>query len=72
MTQGRTLEESERLIAKFERLPGAKAVKSSIEVVFVFIQPDELKGLLEWIRLKAWTRQRAKAGDQQSFEDFYL
>lgn len=68
---GRKLEESQELIAKFEKLPGAKAVKASLDVVFVYIQPDELKGLLEWIRLKAWTRHRAKAGDQQ-FEDFYL
>lgn len=69
---GRDLEESERLIAKFNCMPGAKALTAVLDRIFVFIQPDEVKGLLELIRLKAWTRHQSKGRDPKAFEDFYL
>lgn len=71
MTQGRTLEESERLIAKFFKMPLAKAIDGLLDRAFLFIEPTQVLGLLELIRFKAWTRHRAKGGDQQ-YEDFNL
>lgn len=68
----RTLRESEQLIAKFEAMPGSQHVAKALDRVFLYIQPHEIEGLVELIRLKAWERSRVKCNDSTPFEDFTI
>jgi hypothetical protein len=68
----RTLRESEQLIAKFESMPGSQHVIKALDRVFIYIQPREIEGLVELIRLKAWERSRVKCNDSTPFEDFSI
>ena len=62
------------MIQVFKSAPGASRICDSIETALAYMSDDELRGLAEWVKYKAFLRQRSRdinsGVEPEAYEDY--